>query len=266
MWSIIKRNFRDRRGSLLIYSAFSVALLWMYIALYPSFSNQTGSLEQLIASYPEGFLKAFNFDIKSFTTVEGFLATEQFSFVWPLLVILLSLSFSGSAFSGEIEDGTMQILLSQPISRLKLFFSKYLSGLLMIILFTFISIYTVIPLNMIYDIPYKSDNFFTLMILALLFAWSIYSIGIFFSSIFSKKGKVLFVTGMILVVMYVLNIISSIKDSLSDLKYFSFFYYFNPAKALVYNQVDYWSYLAFGIVIIFCSVAGLIYFNKRDAI
>lgn len=264
MWAVFTRTIKDRRILLLVYILASIGLLWMYIALFPSFKDQSGSLEQLIKNYPESFMKAFNFDIKSFTTLEGYLSTEQFSFVWPLLVIFMTLGYSGYALSSEVEKGTIEILLSQPISRLKLFFGRYFAGLLMITIFTVFSVYAAIPLARAYNIDFNTHNFLTISILSFLFVWAIYSIGMFFSAVFSGIGRVYFVTGGILVLMYVLNIVSALQDNLADLKYASFFYYFNPQKALVYNQIDHWAYLVFGGTIVVCTLLGAIWFSKRD--
>lgn len=260
----IRRTIRDRRVIFLVYLGSSIALLWMYIALFPAFREQSASLEQLIKSYPESFLKAFNFDIKSFTTLGGYLATEQFSFIWPILLIFMLIGYAGNALAGEIEKGTIEILLSEPISRLKLFLSRYLAGLIMLIVFAIFSIWAALPLARIYSIDFKTDNFVTLIILGLSFGFAVYSIGMFLTSVFSDRGKVFFISGGLLVAMYVLNILSAIKESLGDLKYFSFFYYFNPSKALVYNQIDNWAYAVFlGVAIVF-TIAGLIIFCRRD--
>jgi len=264
MWTIFWRTIKDRRVLLLIYCLSSIALLWMYIALFPSFKDQTANLEQLMKSYPESFMKAFNFDIKSFTTLEGFLSTEQFSLMWPLVLILMLVGYAGSSFAGEIEKGTIEILLSQPISRVKLFISRYSAGLMMLVVFVVFSIFAAIPLGKAYQISFQSENFVTLALLGFMFGLSIFSIAMFLSSIFSDKGKVFFISGGLLVIMYVLNILSSIKESLSDLKYASFFYYFNPPKALVHNQIDHWSYLVFFGTALVLAILGLIVFVRRD--
>ena len=116
MWSIFTRIIKDRRVQILVYCLASVGLLWMYIIFFPAIKEQSANMEQLLKSYPESFLKAFNFDIRSLNTVEGFLSTEQFSFVWPLMVIFMMIGFGGGAFAGEIEKGTIEILLAQPVS------------------------------------------------------------------------------------------------------------------------------------------------------
>lgn len=264
MWVIISRTLKDRRVLLLIYCLGSVALLWMYIALFPAFKEQQASFEQLIKNYPESFMKAFNFDIKSFTTVEGYLSTEQFSFVWPIILIFMMVGFAGASLAGEIEKGTIEILLSGAVSRTKLFLSRYFAGLFMLIIFVVLSIFAALPLSRLYDISFSSGNFVTMAILGFMFGVSIFSIGMFLSSIFSDRGKVFFITGGLMVVMYVLNILSAIKLNLDVLKYFSFFYYFNPSKALVHNQIDHWSYLVFLGTALVLTILGLIIFQKRD--
>ncbi len=264
MMAIFWRILKDKRIQILIYCLASIGLLWMYIALFPAFKDQSASLEQLIKSYPESFMKAFNFDIKSFTTVEGYLATEQYSFVYPLMVIFMLVGFAGSAFAGEIERGTIEVLISQPISRWKLFISRYLAGLLILMVFTATSVYSAIPLSRAYDISVSAEAFNKLAILAFMFALAIYSIAIMLSAIFSDRGKVFFIAGGLLIAMYVLNIISALRDSLSDLKFASFFYYFNPAKALGHNEIDKWAYLVFLGVAFICTLIGAIWFAKRD--
>ncbi|MBM2820889.1 MAG: hypothetical protein HW405_649 [Candidatus Berkelbacteria bacterium] len=264
MLTIFWRTIKDRRNVLIIYVLVSVGVLWMYIGLFPSFKEQATNLEQLIKNYPEGFLKAFNFDIKSFTTIEGFLATEQFSFMWPMLTLFMLIGYAGYALTGEVEKGTIELMLSQPFSRAKLFFAKYLAGLKMFSIYVIFSVLAAVPLCLAYNVSFHSKNFLTMTVLAFIFGLAVYSIAMFFSSIFSDKGKVFFTSGGILVVMYILNILASIKDSLSNLKYASFFYYFNPSKALVYNQIDHWSYLVFLLTALIFTILGVIIFSRRD--
>lgn len=264
MLTIFFRTLKDRRLVSIIYCLLSVGLLWMYIALFPSFKEQSASMEELLKSYPESLMKAFNFDIKSFTTLEGYLSTEQYSLMWPLLVILATVGFAGSALAGEIEKGTIEVLLSQPVSRIKLYFGRYFAGLAILIIFVVISIFSAIPLARIYDIDFSAQGFSVFALLAFIFSWAIYSISMFCSAVFSDKGKVFFISGGLIVLMYVLNIVSALKENLSDLKYGSFFYYFNPTKALFNNEINNWAYLVFiGIALVF-TILGAIWFSKRD--
>lgn len=266
MLALFWRTIRDKKYSILAYCLAGVLLLWMYIALFPSIREQAQQLQELVKSYPESLLKAF--DIKSpelsFAKLENFLSVEQFSFVWPIMLIALTVSWAGSSIAGEIEKGVIEILLSQPLSRLKIFLAKYLSGISALVLFVLISIFSAIPLACLYNIEVQTQNYTKIAIIGFLFGWSIFSLATFFSSLFSEKGKVYFVSISVVVTMYVANIVSSLKDSWERLKYLSFFHYYNPSQALINNQIDQlavWVFL--GVAIVFTALA-IIVFSKRD--
>lgn len=266
MWSLFIRTLKDKKMITFVYILSAVALLWMYVSFFPSFKDQTASIDSLMKSFPESLMKAFNVDVNSFGTIEGFISSEQFSFVWPILMIFMTVSMAASFLAGEIEKGTSEILLSLPQPRWKIFISRYLVGFSILIVFTFLSIYAIIPLANAYDISVKNANISTMALLSFCFSISVYSLSMFFSALFSDKGKVFFLSGAVLVGMYVLNIISALKTNLVDLKYYSFFYYFNPAKALIYNSVDHWAYIVFISFSLLFILLGLLVFTKRDAI
>lgn len=259
-WRVIK----DRRNVTLIYLIAVVALIWLYVALYPSIMAQSANFEALLKTYPEGFLKAFNIDIKSYTTIGGYLAAEQYSFMWPIITIFMLVGFAGTALAGEIEKGTIELMLAQPISRAKLFFGKYLAGIAILAAYILLSIFSAAPILSAYHLHYEFKIFVTMAILGFLFSLAVFSLSMFFSSLSYERGRVYFLSGGILVLMYILNLVASLKESISNLKYFSFFYYFNPSKALIYNQIDHWAYVVFIGVAVIATTLGVIIFTKRD--
>lgn len=266
MLAILKRSLKDRKTYLLWFIFSVVFLVWTYVAMYPSIREQSANFNKLLETYPDSFKKIFKIETMDFSHLENFISIEQFSFTWPLLVIFIALSFGANSIAGEVEKGTIEVLLSQPISRAKIFIGKYLSGLIGTLSFVFVSIYAIIPIAKIYDIDYKLSNFNTTFIISALFALAIMSVAYMASAFSSDKGRVYFITAGLLVAMYVANIVSALKESLADLKYASFFYYFDAQKSLVYNQIDSWSYLVFGSIIIGGFLVGLWKTTKRDLI
>jgi ABC-2 type transport system permease protein len=263
-WALFLRTIKDRRTTLIIYCVVVVLMMWMYVALFPIMKDQGEKLEEVFKLYPPAFIEAFNLNIKTFITLEGFLSMEQFSLIWPIFAIIIAVSLAGSSLAGEIEKGTMELLLSQPISRIKIFLSKYLAGILIMLIFVIVSIYAVAPIAAVHKIDYPIENFAKFSIIAFMFLLAINGISMFFASLFSQKGKVYFISAGIVVTMYVANIVANIKESLNDLKFLSFFYYYDSAKILIGGNIDNWSYLVFlGIAVIF-TVLGAIIFIKRD--
>lgn len=264
MNTIIRKELRERRFSLIAYSVASLAFLWLYISLFPSLHAQSASLTKLYESFPKGFSDAFGFDANFLATVQGYLAGEFYSLTWQLLVIIFMVSRAGSSIAGEIERGTIGTLLAQPLSRTRLFFSKYAASVLSLLIFIAVSVLMAVPISMAYNIDVWSRHFLTLSLVSFLFAMAVYSFTLFLSALSSERSKVYGTLGGLLFVMYVLNIVAGMRLSLKNLQYASIFHYFKPSEILVRNHVNLLDIAVFaGITVIFSTAAWFI-FNKRD--
>ena len=131
--------------------------------------------------------------------------------------------------------------------------------------FTFILVFSIIPLSHFYqgDIVFADIARFSLV--CFLFGLSILSVSFLASSIFSDKGKPNFIVTGVLILMYVLKILASLKVSLDKLKFFSFFYYYDPAStlgqsaALAHNM--FWVFVGTSII---STLIAVWWFNRRD--
>lgn len=264
MLTIFLSIIRDRKKALLIYCIAGVVLLWLYVAFFPLMQEQAASVASLMEGMPEGFLKAFGIDTESFTTIEGFLAAKQYSATWPLLVILLLVAVAGTTIAGEIEKGSIEITLSRPVSRLKIFIGRYLAGSIMLLIFTVFSVYSVLPLGAIYDVDIQFSNILKLSILAFLFGLAILSLSMFISAFLSEKSKVYMIVGSLLIGMYILNTVALIKADLENIKYASFFNYLDTNGALILNEIGGLSVAVFIAFAVIFGLGGAYLFNRRD--
>lgn len=266
MISLIFRILKDRRRVLLAYILVVLATLEMYIALFPAIQNQAQNLNKMLEAYPKALMEAFGFvSTKAlFSRLESYMSTEYFSFFWPIMVITLMVSFANHMIVAEVERGTVEFVLSQPISRVKLFFGRYLAGVIYFIFFNTVSIFAMIPLAKIHNINYEIGHFYTVFGVGLLFGLSVFSLASLFSAIFNERGKAMAFSAAILLVMYVLNIVSTLKENLESLKYFSIFYYFSPTKVFGQNEIVEFSVLVFLVLILVCAFSSAYYFWTKD--
>ncbi|MBU1118814.1 ABC transporter permease [Patescibacteria group bacterium] len=264
MFTIIWRTILDRKVSVIAYSLAGILFMWMFVGLYPSIKENTAEFDELLKAYPQELIKAFGIEELSFDTLERFLAVEQYSITWPLMAVFMVVSFAGMALAREIEKGTAEILLSRPVSRLTIFFSKYIAGIKAFAIFTIVSIFSVVPLAEMYNIDYSLENQAKTALLGFLFGLAIFSFSYMLSAMFSERSKAYMISGGVLILMYVLKIMSSLEDNLENLKYASFFHYFDANKTLIYGEIDTTSVLVFLGVTVVCTVIGAIWFNKRD--
>ncbi len=259
-WKIIK----DRRISTIIYCVAAVALVWMYIAMYPTITKQTAVMNEAFKNYPEALLKAFGIEQLTFDHLENFLAMEQFSIIWPVMVIFMVAAFASNSLAREVEKGTAEILLSRPISRLKIFFGRYLAAVAVLAVFTILSTMTVPPIAGAYNIDYQFTSYIYTAILGFLFGWTFLSIAFMCSALFSEKSRVAMSIGGLAVVIYVMRLVSSFIEKLDWLKYLSFFHYFNANDTMINGTLKPISIVVFVGVIIACTAVGAWHFQKRD--
>ncbi|HNT29562.1 MAG TPA: ABC transporter permease subunit [bacterium] len=264
MLAIIKRTIQTNRGALIAYLGINALLMWMYVGMFPSIAKEADQLNKLMESSFGSMMQAFGFDPGSMMkTVEGFLATEQYSIVWPIIMFIMVLSLGGQAIAGEIDQGTMEILLAQPLSRKRLYVGKYIAGLILIVFFSFISVLSVVPFALLHGVDFQITHHLTLALLGMLFAVAIYSLTIMLGSFFSRGKAAAIMAGMLLF-MYALRIISNLKESVRDLKYFSFFHYFDSGAALIHKTIQWESVLVFLGVAVLGFLIGLWQFRRRD--
>lgn len=265
MLTLLIKTIKKNLFSLLIYTAISAAFVWMYVAFFPSILKESETLKEAFEAYPEGLLEAFAIEIETFvSSLEGFIAGEHFSIIWPIILIILIITYASGAIAGEIDKGTIELLFAQPISRLKIFLAKYFSGLVITTAFILLSNFSVVPFALLHNVDFRLQNYFTMSILGFLFAFAIFGICIMISSASSARGRPAAITGGLLIIMYALNIFSTFQESLENLKYASFFHYYDFSAAVVHNQIDALNVTVFLAVGLTTALIGAIIFIKRD--
>ncbi len=260
----IAKELRQFRWTIIIYCLIALGFVWMYMAIFPSFAKESAKFNELVASYPKALLEAFNIKEMSIGTLEGFLSTEHFSFVWPIMAILLVVSMSGRALAGEIERGTIALLLALPLPRLKIFASKYIAGLLALLAFCATSILSIIPLAIAMNISINSSHVWLTFVYGFLFGWVVFSAGMMLSSLAKERSTVYITLGGSLLIMYVMNLISGLVSSLEKLQYGSIFYYFVPSETLINGKINSVSVLVMILTILIFSCIGAVAFKRRD--
>jgi ABC-2 type transport system permease protein len=262
--ALIIKELRDRKLSLFTYIVISIGFIVMYTALFPSIQKEAESYTKLFESMPEAFAELAGITNASFNTLENFLAIELFSITWPLLLILLALSRAGSSVSGEVEKGSMGLLLSMPISRTKVITSKYAAGLLSVFLFTALSTLIIIPIASLFNYSVHADRIALLALSGLLFGSAIYSFAFLISVLFSERSKTYFVAAGAIIASYVLNIVGSLKESLHPLQSISIFNYFDATNAIVNGTISTAAIVVCLVVTAASTALAVVIFTKRD--
>ncbi len=122
--SITARALREQRSGLVGWASGLVLFCLVMLAVYPTIHGNA-SFSDLINAYPEPLRKIFQ--LEDYTTGAGYLRTEVFSFVLPLLLTLFAVLWGSDLVAGEEERRTVDLLLATPVSRGRVVRDKWLA-------------------------------------------------------------------------------------------------------------------------------------------
>ena len=203
-------------------------------------------------------------------SIKGFLGMELFSSLTIYFIIYFIIQYAG-AFSAEVENKTIDIILSTPISRRRFFTSRYLSwvamDLVMIVSWIIFIYVSVLALGSIFgfgeaDVPLV--DIVRAMVLFLPFMLSAQGFCMLLSVIVRDSRKAYGISFGIYFGMYFLYILSQLGEKLNFVKYLSIFHYWNY-KSIFVDGIISWGHIA--LLIIFSAVlfiAGMVTFERKD--
>ncbi|MGZ4109074.1 MAG: ABC transporter permease subunit, partial [Actinomycetota bacterium] len=124
VWS---KTLRDQRRTLLWWGAGILLVVLMYAAFYPSVKANADQF----TSYMKNLPKAVK-DMVGGTNIAspaGYLNSEIFSFMGPILLLVYAIGAGSRAIAGEEESGTLDLLLSTPVRRRTVVLDKFVAML-----------------------------------------------------------------------------------------------------------------------------------------
>jgi beta-exotoxin I transport system permease protein len=242
---------------------------WVYVWLISRI--ELPALLQLLTSALKDFERLSGVPFAEVATPEGRIAL---AFVDPLVhltVIVWAISRGSDIVAGELERGTMEMLLAQPVSRLATYFSKAtitIAGLVLICVALWCGLSVGISI-----IVAETDRVWpamyippTLNVLALGFA--IAGISAFASSLDRYRSRTVGIMGAFYAIAVVLKVVGRMAPSWEPVGYASVFWVFEPQKLLA-NHDGVWRVTAeFNLPLVAVGlmsyVLGGIVFCRRD--
>ena len=93
-----------------IYWLIGVSLLMVVMAaFYPSIRDSGQALDEYMNSLPEGMRKAFGLSGESLSSPEGYLVSQLYSNMYPVVLLILGFGMAGWSVAGSEADGTLEL-------------------------------------------------------------------------------------------------------------------------------------------------------------
>ncbi len=125
--NVFAKTLRDLRRGFVWWSVGLVGMAVMMVSVYPTVRGNV-ALNKLVEDYPEALKGFFGYGgTLDYTSAPGYLGMELFSFMVPLLLMIAAIAAGSGAIAGEEDRGTLELLLSLPVSRPRVTVEKFLA-------------------------------------------------------------------------------------------------------------------------------------------
>ncbi|RJQ31250.1 MAG: hypothetical protein C4562_06300 [Actinobacteria bacterium] len=262
MIALTKKFFNDHKLGIILTTIGLVFYQWTLVSLYPMM--QKIDIEALLKNYPKAFLAFFGGTELSFTSLEGFFNTEYLSLMYMIIVAGYLITLVTSELTKEVENGTLESLLSLPVSRATVLGYKYVNITLLTAFFTIIGIVPFMLMSVAYDFSFSIKAFLMVTLLTFLFFMAIAALTTALSVFFNERNKPTSIVLFILGYGYILNSLGQAFSKVKNYRFLGIFYYYSTAKTLGHKTIATNSYVVFGTIIIVSTIFAFYWFNKRD--
>jgi beta-exotoxin I transport system permease protein len=261
--SVLRKTLRDGRRAFVWWTAGIAGLVALVLAVFPTVRDND-ELNTLVQEYPEalkGFV-AFGGEV-DYLSGAGYLGSELFSFMVPLLFLVAAVGAGAGAIAGEEERGTLDLLLSAPVSRVRVALEKLGALAIEVVGLGAVLLLTLAAGGPLVDIDVAFGNLVAACIgavaLALVFGGIAFGLG----AATGHRALAIGAAVAAAVTAYVVNGLAPLVPAFEAVRELTPFYHYAASDPLR-SGLDPWRVLfLFGLAAAF-SVAGLAAFTRRD--
>lgn len=259
---LLKATLYQRRTALMWYSisliSYSVMITWYFPLIAKT------DMQSILDILPAEMIAFFSGGNVSLFSLGGFLATEYTGFIWVLIMAAAGITFAVKSFSSEIDAGTMELLLSQPVSRRSLSITRIAA---LVVYLAVLVVSTVWPIQLTaaaMDIKHDAGNLWLFGAVGLLLSLAISGIAILAASASRESGKPAGIVGGVLGVMWILHFLAANAEWAKSLEVVNLFKYWNSAEIIDKGIVATSAWWVLGAIAIVSLVASVFVFGRRD--
>ena len=263
--NLFLKEIRKNALSLIVWMITITLLISLTMAVYRTFVENQSKVLGMMSLVPKGALQFKG--ISNFTdllSVLGFYSVNNIIYMM-VLGSIFAIVLSSNILLKEEYNKTAEYLLTRPLTRSEIFFSKLAVIFLYVFLLNLVTALAgFICMELVKTGPFSIRAFLILSLYTLLLNLLFGAIGLFLSTLVKRpKPITAFSIGLVLI-FYFIYTLSKITESASKIGYLSPFRFVNMDAINPAYKLDFWHLLYFiGISLL---LAGLSYrlYNRKD--
>lgn len=258
--NVLLKTLRDKRKSFLWWGIGVGFLLLYYNLAFLLMKDSLSSFNQLMENE---FIKGMMGGIYDMSTPAGWLNTELLPLLGPIVFIVFSVSFASSSLTGEEEEGTLNLLLTNPVSRVEVYLQKFfalMAGIVVLGLYFWVgNIVTTSLANMGLSFLSLAEVSFSLVLLGAVFG----SFTLAFGGLTGSRGIGTAAASAVGIISYLVNSMAEVVESLEPFRPASVFHYYDGAEVLQ-NGIDFGDVGIMLAATVVLFAIGMYGFGRRD--
>ena len=269
---LLRMTLRLSRWAIVGWISFLVLYSFLIIWIYPLLAENEG-MALYVQSMPEEVLNSIGLTpeivddlfAEGGFSFEGWLATEYLAW-WPIMVGIYAFMFCSGIVAREAERGTMELLLSQPVSRSRIVSSKLLGFLVIIAMIIAGSLIGIILSLPLVDVGLDLWRVFLVLAQAGMLVGVIATYSTLVSSLVMDPRKAMTISGGLMAFSYILNLLAPALSGMDWILRFSLFSYFKPFEIMLQGNFSLQTVAVYLILIIVFFVTSLIVIERQKAV
>lgn len=258
---VLAQGLRDRRRSLTWWSLGVTVYIVIIASVWPSMSRTdiSGIIDQL----PQAFLELMGAADYSMSTGAGYVSGELFGFMIPIFILVLTIGAGGAAIGGAEGSGTLDLVLSHPITRRRVLVQSAALVAIEAVVFGAVIVIVLAIASPIADLQVTfTDSVGAvtgIVVLGITFGWFSLALG----AATGSRGLALGLGGALAALTYLLGNLSGLVQFLRWGRWASPFWYATSGSPLEHGYV-WWHVvplIATGIVVL---AIGAVVFDRRN--
>ncbi len=261
-FEVFARAMKDKyKGEIIISVILFLLILWV-ASFYPSIRPTMDSYEQM---FDNPSMKAFLGDIANLDSFQGFLAVEVFSYTG--LVLGAYVAFLTASFvAGEIEQKSSELMLSLPVSRVRVILSRFATLLPIIVVLVIAMLLGIVAGASYVGESIDTARFAYAMVTTAAFMLAIGGGSLLLSALMSNGRNAAFAAIGVLLAMFLVENIGSMVTSIDWARRLSLFHYARVAGFISDPSAQFsWTNcgILLAVAVAFLALAVIVY-QRRD--
>jgi ABC-2 type transport system permease protein len=262
--NLFLKEMRRNAISLILWTIIITILISVTMSVYHTFIENQSKIMGLVNLMPKGTLQFKGIsNFNDMLSVLGFYAANNIIYMM-VLGSIFSIVLSSNILLKEEYNKTAEYLLTRPLTRGEIFFSKLAVISLNIFILNMVTVLVgFLCLELVKQEPFSIKAFLILSLYTLLLNFLFGAIGLFFSNLVKRSKPITTLCIGLVIVFYFIYTISKMPGSAEKIGYLSPFKYVDTDAINPAYRLDLWRLLFFlGISLLLTGISYLLYKRK----